>query len=130
MMKYFKQKFSKNQRSIQNTLLESLFIYTLLDRYGDILQGKFEESYHKLAYKSMSALLWTQEYCKNVGYCLYFQDMLYYAYQVPWIVKTDDDTVMMLISSFGHMPMTASAYKVLYWLWSRIVQHMRSKTAS
>eukprot|EP00090_Calanus_glacialis_P020735 TRINITY_DN31994_c0_g1_i1.p1 TRINITY_DN31994_c0_g1~~TRINITY_DN31994_c0_g1_i1.p1 ORF type:complete len:369 (-),score=57.10 TRINITY_DN31994_c0_g1_i1:168-1181(-) len=46
-------------------------------RHGDILQGQFEENYHKLAYKSMSALLWSQQYCKNV----------------PWIVKTDDDTI-------------------------------------
>ena len=70
MMKNFKQKLSKNQKGILNTVLEILLIYTLLERYGDILQGKFEESYHKLAYKSMSALLWTQKYCKNVGYCL------------------------------------------------------------
>ena len=79
MMKNFKQKLSKNQRGNQNIGLEILLIYTLLERYGDILQGKFEESYHKLAYKSMSALLWTQEYCKNVGYYIHFQIMFDYA---------------------------------------------------
>ena len=46
-------------------------------RYGDILQGDFEEDYHKLAYKSMCAFNWSQKYCPKV----------------PWFLKTDDDTV-------------------------------------
>ena len=47
------------------------------EKYGDILQGKFEEEYHKLAFKSMNAFHWSKHFCPKV----------------PWIVKTDDDTV-------------------------------------
>jgi len=46
-------------------------------QFGDILQGSFEEDYYALAYKSMSAFHWSQHFC----------------HQVPWIAKTDDDTV-------------------------------------
>ena len=46
-------------------------------RHGDILQGGFEENYHKLAYKSMCAFSWSQRHCPKV----------------PWFLKTDDDTV-------------------------------------
>ena len=46
-------------------------------RYGDLLQGDFEEHYHRLAYKSMCAFSWAQAICAAV----------------PWFMKTDDDTV-------------------------------------
>ena len=45
--------------------------------YGDLLQGDFEEDYHRLASKSMCAFAWAQDSCAGV----------------PWFMKTDDDTV-------------------------------------
>merc|ERR1719336_1096230 len=47
------------------------------EAHGDILQGDFEEDYHKLAFKSMSAFHWSRTVCPST----------------PWLVKTDDDTV-------------------------------------
>ena len=94
MMKNFKQKLSKNQRGIQNTVLEILLIYTLLDKE---METFFKESLknhttnqltsqcqHFFGLRSI-AKMWVTAY--TFKSCLIMLD------QVPWIVKTDDDTV-------------------------------------
>ena len=52
-------------------------IVPCVSRYGDLLQGGFEEDYLKLVYKSMCAFGWSRTHCP----------------EVPWFLKTDDDTV-------------------------------------
>merc|ERR1712061_540219 len=52
--------------------------------------------------------------------------------QLAHLITNLGDTEIMLSGdySFGHMPTTTSAYKIRYWLWNKIVQHMSSKTIS
>jgi len=44
-------------------------------KFGDIIQVDFEDSYYRLTYKSVSALAWISQYCRNAEF----------------VVKTDDD---------------------------------------
>ena len=44
-------------------------------KFGDIIQGDFVDSYHNLSYKAIMGNLWAAEFCE----------------QAEFVVKTDDD---------------------------------------
>ena len=45
------------------------------EKYGDIIQGDFLDTYHNLSYKGVMGHLWVSEFCE----------------QAEFMIKTDDD---------------------------------------
>ena len=57
------------------------------ERYGDIVQGSYVDSYRNLTYKAISALRYISENCQSV----------------PYILKTDDDVFVNVFSLARHL---------------------------
>ena len=64
------------------------------ERYGDVLQEDFLDSYHNLTYKGIAALKYISHNCRNV----------------PYVLKTDDDIFVNIFSLIHHLQ-TISAPK-------------------
>ena len=54
------------------------------DKYNDIVQGNFHDSYRNLTYKNMFGLLWVSNFCE----------------QAEFVIKTDDDMYVDLYEVF------------------------------
>ncbi|XP_045466327.1 beta-1,3-galactosyltransferase 5-like [Harmonia axyridis] len=50
-------------------------------RYGDLVQGNFQEAYRNLTYKHIMGLMWVNRYCENAQF----------------VIKMDDDIVVNLL---------------------------------
>ena len=71
--------------SVKPTLQEALRFEH--ERYGDIVQGSYIDSYRNLTYKAISALKYISHNCRNV----------------PYILKTDDDVFVNVFSLARHI---------------------------
>lgn len=78
-----------------------------MQKYGDILQGDFMDSYHNLTLKGILALRFVAQYCKNVKY----------------VIKSDDDTFIDVISLFDVIEKQGNSKEEL------IVCHMYSENS-
>ncbi|KAG0715560.1 Beta-1,3-galactosyltransferase 5 [Chionoecetes opilio] len=48
------------------------------ERYHDVVQGNYTDSYHMLSYKALSSLIWVTRHCSHV----------------PWTMHADDDVLV------------------------------------